>query len=49
MRFWSPERKKADSRFSRKLIEEKSAVAEGERPVGGGPLGGAPPAVTATD
>lgn len=43
-----PSAKKADSKFSRKLTPWKSAVALSEMLAGGGPLGGAPPAVLAS-
>lgn len=47
VRFFNPSSKKAASRFSRKLTPWKSAIAASEMFGGGGPLGGAPPAVSA--
>ena len=48
VRFTRPSRKKADSMFSRKLTAWKTLVPVSERLVGGGVLGGPPPAATMT-
>lgn len=48
VRLRSPARKKADSRFSRKLAPRNPALAVSEILLGGAPFGGAPPAMTAT-
>lgn len=45
VRFCSPAKKKADSRFSRKLAPVKPASAVADMLAGGGAFGGAPPAI----
>ena len=48
VRFCSPAKKKADSRFSRKFAPVKPAIAVADIFAGGGEFGGAPPAMWAT-